>query len=218
MVRAIIAGTKSQTRRLVTPRTSQCSIPLARLDFGQDAKWGAPFVDGHETQYLHVSAQDNEDERVFRVLPRTQAGDMLWVRETWGVADRWIHDCETDPPRTIAYKADLSAMNFDPEGPVKTSDWGWENMRWRPSIHLPRWASRLFLRVTAVRCEQLQEIGYEDAKAEGVDLELIHRAGEGPAFQELWDSINAKRAPWASNPWVWVIEFERNRDVPMEVE
>ena len=93
---------------------------------------------------------------------------------------------------------------------------------WRPSIHMPRWASRIDLEVTGVRVERLQEINGNDAVAEGCipqpsDCRLcmngICSAHQPPTgqFAHLWDSLNAKRAPWESNPWVWVIEFEYHR-------
>jgi hypothetical protein len=101
-----------------------------------------------------------------------------------------------------------------------------DNIKWRPSIHMPRWASRITLEVTDVRVQRLQDITDEDAKAEGVvPLEHIHedqrvpgpgfndcRLGDQPhrlPFAILWDEINGKRAPWEADPWVWAIEFER---------
>lgn len=212
MVRAILAGAKTQTRRLLTAGTAQCSLPLARLDFSDDAKWDAPFVDGAETQYLHVSVKDDdEDERVFRVLPRILAGDTLWVRETWYSPPRPLNDC-------LGYVAD----GDHPHGMT---------YRKRPAIHMPRISARLFLRVTAVRCERLQEITETDVEAEGVEVPRCVKCGYSRAdchthmdhqlcgdstppsavseFHKLWDSINAKRAPWTSNPFVWVVEFER---------
>jgi hypothetical protein len=90
--------------------------------------------------------------------------------------------------------------------------------KWRPSIHMPRWASRLTLNVTGVRAERLQDISEEDAKAEGIfyrhgagwfySLDSLAYGSARKAFFALWDSINADKHPWESNPWVWVYEFE----------
>jgi hypothetical protein len=133
---------------------------------------------------------------------------MLWVRETW--IPRYFSDGRP------AYRADWSLLASEvvPEP------------RWRPSIHMPRWVSRITLEVTGVRVERLQAITAEDVIAEGVDPGP-HRCSCEPCsmtsslcpasasslvlgFGELWDSINAKRGyPWASNPFVWVVEFRR---------
>lgn len=103
---------------------------------------------------------------------------------------------------------------------------GAKSEHWRPSIYMPRWASRITLEVTEVRVERLQDISEEDAQAEGVErcdgfpLSLGYPAGEDDgkcvlypsavrAFSVLWDSLNHERAPWRSNPWVWVIRFKR---------
>lgn len=87
---------------------------------------------------------------------------------------------------------------------------------WSPSIHMPRWASRIDLEITRVRVERLQDISESDARAEGVDLNDWYTESPDPnkspyryAFAQLWDSINAKKHPWSSNPWVWVIEFRK---------
>lgn len=172
MVRAIVAGTKTQTRRIVKPGVLEDGWPIAYA--AERCPYGAP-------------------------------GDRLWVRETWAKAGEVGDDIE--------YRAD----NPDPLG-----------ARWRPSIHMPRWASRLLLEVTAVRVERLQDISEDDACAEGVqeldgtldELALYARAkkmGECATdsrvwFAELWDSINGTRAPWASNPFVWVVSFKRTEN------
>ena len=127
-------------------------------------------------------------------------GDILWVRETW------THD---NYEGFVDYRADFS----DEE--VKTLD-----VKWRPSIFMPREAARIFLRVTNVRVERLQEIATDDAKAEGVlqpgviPSNTLIRNTEGSIprtnFKILWDSLNASRGfSWEQNPWVWVISFER---------
>lgn len=83
---------------------------------------------------------------------------------------------------------------------------------WRPSIHMPRWASRITLEITAVRVERLQEISEADVQAEGCTGSPFGKAADAMLFPTLWDSINAKKHPWESNPWVWVVEFKRVSD------
>lgn len=198
MVRALLAGVKSQTRRAVK---------------GWPLEWLSPPV-SFTPEY--VAHPDN------KACPYGQPGDRLWVREAWGVADKWLHDCETDPPRCIAYRADLAARNFDPVYDVDTSSWAFgPHMKWRPSIHMPRWASRITLEVTGVRVERLQDISEADAIAEGIHKPLGSQfwhtdpganilPGDTPvwAYRNLWESINGPDS-WAANPWVWVVEFKR---------
>jgi hypothetical protein len=146
-------------------------------------------------------------------------GDMLWVRETWDWRDwSWNKDCRV----RIAYAADGEQAD-------KTSPVGWRPTiynyeRWRPSIHMPRWASRITLEVTGVRVERLHDISEEDARAEGVNEFPIrfqdqrgrirqatyHRMAESnkEAFQRLWRSVYGGDS-WDANPWVWVVEFRR---------
>jgi hypothetical protein len=103
-------------------------------------------------------------------------------------------------PDKYHYKADCSARDLK-ELFSKDAHWNW-----RPSIHMPKEAARIFLKVTGVRLERLQEIRYPDVYAEGINEEY----GSLTDFVELWDSISDKRGfGWESNPWVWVIEFER---------
>jgi hypothetical protein len=155
---------------------------------------------------------------------------MLWVREAWRVG-AWS---EADGIR-IEYRADNSLSQWleppdeqferlwiqSTDDAIKAGleadengEYGWTRgnapTRWRPSIFLPRWASRLTLGVTEIQIERLQEITEEDAKAEGVDAwhDTAHGTVYRPEFQMLWDRINGKRAPWASNPWVWVVGFD----------
>ena len=186
MVRAIIDGRKAQTRRLVKPQPDTNNVADIKLD-----------LDG----FLYVEAG-----RWCQRCPYGIPGDRLWVRETWA-------DTMGDPPEAI-YRADGERH---PSSALK----------WRPSIFMPRWACRLVLEVTAVRVERLQKISEADAKAEGCaakDL-VTHKGTMGPfdaeltqnaatakeAYRALWNSLNAKRAPWASNPFVWVIEFRMKR-------
>lgn len=169
MVRAILAGKKHQTRRLVKPDG-------VLVDGG-----GQPF-----TQRWDGSEQVNWRRDVR--CPYGVAGDKLWVRETWR------HQASPHTVSSCRYRVDETPEN--------------DHYQWRPSIFMPRWASRITLEVTSVRAERLQEISEADAAAEGIahvppDSRLV------PLYAQLWDSLNAKRAPWASNPWVFVVSFQR---------
>ncbi len=194
LVRAILAGHKTQTRRLVTPGTSECeSAKMRDLEFnaphyphrktvvtaaGRDEGEGYrySFADGRESRdwYIHIPAKDHDTRH--RVYCRVQADDVLWVREA-----------------------------FAPGGLYRATWKGARPERWQPSIHMPKTISRIRLFVVRVRAEPLHTITEDDARAEGCEpLDGSYRLG----FSELWDELNAKRRPWSSNPWVWVYELE----------
>ena len=138
-----------------------------------------------------------------RILcPYGQVGDRLWVRETCV-----LYKPELQDARMVIYKANLDTETAS-------------NMNWHPSIHMPRWASRITLEITGVRVERLQEITEEDAKAEGIIVSPLWRGGVyipyvlNDAYRKeyckLWDSLNAKRGyGWDTNPWCWCISFKR---------
>jgi len=132
----------------------------------------------------------------------------LWVRETWAphVDDERAYRADRQWSAAIYYRAvpELRERHIISRGGPKP-----RINRWRPSIHMPRWASRITLDVTSVRVERLQAITEADAETEGV-LHADTSYGLDPVtdFRALWDSINAKRAPWKSNPWVWVVTFK----------
>lgn len=176
MVRAILDGKKSQTRRIVKPSS---------LFDGKDA-----IVKRHP----HQSG-----------CQYGKPGDQLWVRETWGLHDTQPVDGQENA--TIYYRAtDGEAHSL-------------RYQLWRPSIYMPRWASRIMLEITDVRVQRLQEISEEDATAEGCPG-WYSPSAEGNTdgcmpseeYAALWDSINGKTQPWASNPWVWCISFKRIED------
>lgn len=214
MVRAILADRKTQTRRLAQfPLRSRSDGAKRRIFTEQDVA---------EVNQLLLGPQRSPLRQV--ACPYGVPGDRLWAKETFALS---LHDPETTDPdvKNPAY--------WDP--PVYRADGdnqggGWTRRTesgsderidppWRPSIFLPRWASRITLAVTKVRIQRLQDITQSDAAAEGlsgplVDPELdklVNQIGRTPrdAFAELWDAINGKRAPWSSNPWVWAVEFCR---------
>ena len=127
--------------------------------------------------------------------PLCQPGDILWVRETWS----------KDENGEYVYRTNYGTTEDDSFPPSM--------FKWKPSIHMPREAARIFLRVKTVRVERLQDITEEDAIAEGMSKTLVDGvvfiSAKGN-FHVLWDSLNIKRGyGWDTNPWVWVIEFER---------
>jgi hypothetical protein len=184
MARAILAGRKTQTRRAVKLR-----------EFGpSDSK-------GYDWTFRDRRAlwNDVSTERLMELCPYGQAGERLWVRETWAAAacsDGLSPKClSPNFLREIGgawYQADVEGL------PVRT----WERGRWRPSIHMPRWASRITLEVTSVSVERLQSLSMADVAAEGF---AACEQFEG-SLAQTWDAINGPGS-WASNPWVWAISF-----------
>jgi len=180
MVKAILDGRKTMTRRAVRPQPQSPGV-LTR----GDGLWRV-LGKGEMTRPFTWEAE----------CPFGQPGDQLWVRETHF---RFIEISAKGGANKVLYRAD------HPEWFCK----------WRPSIHMPRWASRITLEITAVRIERVQDITEEDAKKEGV-LE-VYRYGNfdghlRDCFHALWDSLNAKRGyGWENNPFVWTITFKRIR-------
>lgn len=147
--------------------------------------------------------------------PYGQPGDRLWVRESFAPVDGTGHKCSTrDAAFVVLSDGAQVYRDGDVYPPLPEYQRGaFDGIKWRPSIHMPRWASRITLEVISVRVERLQDISEKDARAEGVEAPEAEFGGfDNPhsvAFRNLWDSINAKRAPWASNPWVRCVEFKR---------
>lgn len=178
MVRAILRGDKTQTRRVIKPQPIQ--------------------VERHER--FHVRC------------PFGLPGDNLWVRETFA------RTTDNESRGAIAFKADNECQVYlcdyggegDPVGlgeATSCDEWDHEPT-WKPSIHMPRWASRITLEVVEVRVERLQEMSEYDLAREGYH-ERSH-AKCLKAFVHSWDALNAKRGfSWESNPWVWVVEFNQ---------
>lgn len=195
-VRAILASRKTQTRRVVNfhrPITGLATV----------AEWVAPTenrgaLGGAPSGYalLKYRRADGSEGMVGLSCPYGAPGDRLWVRETFRAAGAFAQY----GTGRVWYRADGVDSQVGP---------------WRSPIHMPRWASRLTLVVEAVRVERLHAITEEDARAEGAEPRNAGQDEHGPVkthrtgFVYGWERINGKRAPWSSNPWVWVVTFRR---------
>lgn len=222
MVRAILAGTKTQTRRIAKGE---------RASRGMESGW-----------LLKPYGFLNDRQFAKAACPYGQPGDRLWVRETW----------MPDPPRDgtwphVTYdgckphdKSLIPDRFHSPEHCLYRGTWkGHDLTGWTPAIHMPRWASRILLEITEVRVERLQAISEADAIAEGIEPAYVdvmgrqrwrmypHRDGRGgpedevvtyvgpthtskprESYRSLWLGINGTGS-WDANPWVWVVEFKR---------
>jgi len=191
MVRAILEGRKTVTRRVIkdqppTPGQYKFANPPYKARFNElHGKWWIVPLD--------VSDYDPSPYELYEYNPKYVEGMRLWVRETF--VDLRPHQDR------YGYKAtDLDIVT-----------------KWRPSIFMPRWASRITLEVVSVRPERLHDITEDDAKAEGVwtdstDMRMLSSSTKNHvgAFARLWDEINEKRGySWGSNPWIWRVEFKR---------
>ncbi|KVU85119.1 hypothetical protein WK75_27675 [Burkholderia ubonensis] len=233
MVRAILDGRKTQTRRVVKlPHTN----PLGA--------WESTTVGGHGTRLANGSPAP-ELPAIWHtrtgdclVCPHGNAGDQLWVRETHEVRRIGTETFDGGRPTRryagIAYQADDGRAEVDIDLDTFQALDAKESRGWSPSIHMPRWASRITLEITGVRVERLQDISEVDAIDEGartLDEGRLRQQfpayfaardatppGEKPPlgpsprtrFAKLWDGLNAARGHgWDTNPWVWVVEFVR---------
>lgn len=197
MARAILDGTKTQTRRAV-------KLPLKDRDFG-----------------CELAGNEVGQAEAHRLCPYGQPGDGLWVRETWQHSNFPLGPY--DDACTVFYRADYLD---DPHGPDGEKSAEGKYRTWIPSIHMYRSASRILLEVTDVRVERLQDISEADAIDEGIgktgpadadgrrhfglECSTIDEPTASRAYRLLWESINGA-ASWAANPWVWVVEFKRGQ-------
>ncbi len=192
MVRALLDGRKTQTRRPV-------KFPVHDKNLGCELAGNELAGELSAGNYLNSAFG--------------KPGDRIWVRETWA-------DAGASAPYLKLYRA-----NYPEHVPsIYENVPPAEEIRWTPSIHMPRWASRILLEITDVRVERLNAISEEDAEAEGIDMEALYdsqdcydciadhnmtgRPTVTGAFKYLWESIYGEEG-WKSNPWVWVIEFKR---------
>ncbi len=219
MVRALLEGNKTQTRRAINPQPEQCRI-------GKCAQAGSHWIwKGHHTEW---DAYVKHRGLFYWENPYGQPGDRLWVRENlvrsdyalWGMyaADRkWVTSAPPAMPLRICWhsKRDRSLCRS-------------EERKYVPSIHMPRIASRITLEVVKVRAERVMEITAADAIAEGIEFcrpsdgceivykDYVHNPDDEfewysdpvDSYRSLWEKINGKGS-WTLNPWVWVVEFRR---------
>lgn len=213
MVRAILEGRKTQTRRVVKQ-------DLQRLG---DGDW---YAFDHRGINYRVNARHTTVAawaHLLQFCPYGQPGDRLWVRETWQGplmdADTMETEYRASPDEFHNPKYCVYAADGGPAPEFVTLD---DELvcRWRPSIHMPRWASRILLEITGVRVERLQDISEADAIVEGIEKtvggfwslygqsDVDGTYSPRASYRALWESINGPGS-WDANPWVWVIEFKR---------
>jgi hypothetical protein len=188
MVRAILSGVKCQTRRVVKFKNHHT---IEQRNDGQDWPW------------MYDSERDAD---WWMPCPYGQPGDQLWVREAFRLA-RGYDKLSPTAVFSLLGSGEIG-IHYESDGPAPVTAG-----KIRPSIHMPRWASRITLEVTGVRVERLWKISEADAIAEGAPLSVgpctepefqSHTLG----YMQLWDGINGAGS-WRLNPWVWVIEFRR---------
>ncbi len=210
MVRALLDGSKTQTRRVVKnqPPADVASIRVSH--------YHPTVIDwrGGEQPGAEIFGAYSDDGEWGSKFPYGEPGDHLWVRETWrGVV-------EINPP---GKSMELGVARYVPDQEYcrrveYQATQGRDSAPWRPSIHMPRWASRITLEVTGVRIERLNAITAADAKAEGAPPAWLDvngqdvNAHDAPTYRQgfarLWRDINGPDS-WDANPWVWVVEFKR---------
>lgn len=190
MVRSILSGQKTQTRRAVANVWPDNCLTLRKPT---KTKSGT---------YTHVLDAPKHD-----LCPFGKVGDRLWVRETSGIAVR--RDAMGGSGEFRVYRASNPGAVY-----CTTADGGSIPIKWIPSIHMPRRASRILLEITDVRVELLQSISFDDCRKEGCSgghdsiPGYMYSATPREHYSHLWESIYGEES-WRSNPWVWVIEFKR---------
>ena len=234
MVRAILDGRKTQTRRIMAPQPAD-DIERCIFPNPEAIGWKSSLRHKHGSTTAHF-------------CPYGKPGDRIWVRETWGVVsheldeDGRIQPWTPDRPATTIHEMPFGNGYYSGHAIYAADgdftwgdDDGYEDGRscWKPSIHMPRAASRILLEITDVRVERLNAISPEDAESEGLECTNFTGFGDEPglpsypepdvyfdplkkqwkeyppeAFAGLWESIYGEGS-WQANPWVWVIEFKR---------
>jgi len=201
MIRAILDGSKSQTRRLVKPQPPEAYGAL-------EVELFHPTVvdrNGDEHPGCPVFGAYTQDGEWGVKCPYGEPGDQLWVRETFAPVPATAYRCSTGVAQTVnpsdPYEAAIYRATFDLSA---------GGISWKPSIFMPRWASRITLEITDVRVERLQAISEVDAVAEGCNEVPLRDAVA--RYRWVWDSIHGEEVEgksWSANPFVWVVAFRR---------
>ena len=207
MVKAILEGRKTQTRRVINPQPEGKT-----LQSNLDGKWLSKKFNG-------LLLPKIEDLPIH--CPYGKIGDRLWVRETWSTVNLYgeialAYKADGEVTRVVEnenFQDEDGLINYDDPRLEKYSFAAWaddllegKEGNWKPSIHMPRWVSRILLEITNVHVEQLQDISESDCLKEGVGSPIL-RDCKKPKFMQLWESINGTGS-WNKNPWVWVVEFK----------
>lgn len=221
MVRAILDGRKTQTRRIMKVQPSEGFSPMnMALETDYEAHWYTPGIvdkDGYLQPAKHDVFGVASDEEGY-TCPFGAVGDRIWVRETFATLEPGSYE-PVKPQQGYCQELRYAATDR-----LAKSGSDIRGYKWIPSLHMPRWASRITLEITGVRVDRLQNISDEDAEAEGIDMEALfdaqdcydciadHNMTGRPtvtgAFKHLWESIYGEEG-WQANPWVWVITFQR---------
>lgn len=184
MVRAILEGRKTKTRRAIKPQPGGSHWERhEKHELLVNTLYSSA---GYCVRFQHILKGINREDPQWRTSPYGAPGDRLWVRETFALHHSF--------PDEVFYRADKEISG----------------QKWKPSIFMPRWASRITLRITDIRVERLRDISENDAAAEGAKYEETGFSAR-VCFVDLWQQINGKRpgCSWNDNPWVWVVEFEK---------
>lgn len=198
MVQAIMDGRKTQTRRLM------------KLKYKENEAGFQILTNKHDGKFAYAEYYDEDENPTRLITPPCMPGSILWVRETW----------DNIPVSPGGHFRFGGMYYYRADGDIRPE--GWQG-NWHPSIHMPKEAARIFLRVKDVRVERLKDISVDDCKREGIwddyktTSEAYHDALVNAAYPKcfagLWDSTikpaDRDKYGWNANPWVWVIEFEK---------
>ena len=236
-VRGILDGKKTQTRRVMKVQPLEIEWKLHAIIGDEKNNGKMCFAKPGE-----VMAEEGINRTKYFKCPY-QVGEKLWVRESWGYhgcttggdpekhystvkyhadglrkdiyCDSFEELCKQDVPQNIKHKKDCDYDEYESRWRCYCFNEWWEKKRKITPIYMPKWAARIWLEITGVRVERVQDISQRDSICEGIrpfaprDVERVSTI-ERKQFAVLWDSINAKRGyGWESNPFVWIIEFKR---------